>query len=93
MEAREKIVNTIGEISMLWDYQPPIDPKSSFTGNTFNSEEASKIINHLFDELRDDIWEYVSTHVREKYDLGMKGNKNKAIEYKELIEGFLGYKK
>ena len=93
MKAREKIINAMGEISMLWDYQPPTNPKSVFTGNTFNSEEASKIVNNLFDELRDDIWEYVSTHVRENYDLGMKGNKNKAIECKELIEGFLGYKK
>lgn len=93
MEAREKIINAMGEISMLWDYQPPINPKSVFTGNTFNSEEASKIVNKLFDDLKEDIWDYVADHVREKYDLGMKGNKNKAIEYKELIEGFLGYKK
>jgi hypothetical protein len=91
MKTREKIITTIGEISMLWDYQPPLNPKSPFTGNTFNSEEASKIINKLFEELKEDIWEFSAKHVRENYDLGMKGNKNKAIEYKKIIEKFLGY--
>jgi len=87
---KEKITQTIGEVSMLWDYQPPTNPKSPFTGNTFNSHEASKIINKMFDELKDDIWEFCADHVRNNYDLGMKGNKNKAIEYKQLFEKFLG---
>lgn len=86
---KEKIIQAMGEVSMLWDYQPPTNPKSVFTGNTFDSYEASKIINKLFDELKDDIWDFCSDHVRNNYDLGVKGNKNKAIEYKQLIEKFL----